>query len=125
MPHRICTATTKKGLPCRGPATSADGLRCLAHDPERSDQMKIAQAQGGSARSNANRAAKSLPDDLKDVAQMLLAAMRDVRDGKLDPKVASALASLSNAYRGIFEVGQVDAKLAEIDARLAAAEEAS
>lgn len=123
MAHRTCTATTKAGMPCRAPATSADGRLCLVHDPDRRDQLKIAQAQGGSARSNANRASRRLPDDLKDVGAMLLTAMRDVRDGKLDPRTASALASLSNAYRGIFETGTLDQKLADIDSRLAAAEE--
>ena len=84
--------------------------------------MRLGQAMGGSARSNANRASKALPDDLRDVGRMLLDAMQDVRDGKLDPRTASALASLSNAYRGIFETGTLDAKLAAINARLAAAE---
>jgi len=121
MTRRICTATTKAGNPCQAPATSPDGL-CLAHDPARSELMRLGQAMGGSARSNANRASKALPDDLRDVGRMLLDAMQDVRDGKLDPRTASALASLSNAYRGIFETGTLDAKLAAINARLAAAE---
>lgn len=122
MDDQHCQATTKDGKPCSARVRTGRPY-CAWHDPEIVAERAEWTRKGGEGRSNANRAAKALPDDLKDVGQMLLTAMRDVRDGKLDPKVASALASLSNAYRGIFEVGQVDAKLSEIDARLAAAEE--
>ena len=123
MPRQQCTSETKTGKQCRAPAV-ADGL-CLSHHPDYRDRLRLGQSRGGAARSNANRAARLLPDDLKGVGAMLLQAMRDVRDGSLDPKQASALASLANAYRGVFEVGTLDAKLADIDERLKAAESQS
>lgn len=122
MPRQQCTAKTKAGLPCRAPAV-ADGL-CLSHhhDPAMRAKMRLGQSRGGAARSNANRSARMLPDDLKDVGQMLLQAMRDVRDGSLDPKIAGALAALSNSYRAIYETGTLAAKLDSIDERLKQAE---
>lgn len=120
MPRQQCTATTKTGVRCRAPVT-ADGL-CLSHHPDMRDKMRLGQSRGGSARSNANRAARALPADLKGVGEMLLQAMRDVRDDKLAPNKAQALAALANSYRSVYETGAVAVKLDEIDARLKAAE---
>jgi hypothetical protein len=116
-----CQSTKRNGDPCGATAVLSSGF-CTAHDPAYREQRAAQSAKGGRHKSNAERAAKSLPEDLKDVGAMLLQAMHDVRDGRLDTKIASSLASLANAYRGIFEVGTIDAKLAEIEARLAAAE---
>jgi hypothetical protein len=53
---------------------------------------------------------------------MLLQAMGDVRDDKLAPNKAQALAALAKSYRSVYETGAVAVKLDEIDARLKAAE---
>lgn len=116
-----CKSTKRNGDPCRATALLPSGY-CLSHDPTYREQKSANSAKGGRHKSNRERAARNLPDDLRGVGERLLNAMQDLIDGKLDPKTATALASLANAYRGVFETGTLSAKLDSIDERLQAAE---
>jgi hypothetical protein len=116
-----CRATKRNGDPCRSTAVLASGF-CTAHDEAYRESRSEQSAKGGRHKSNRERAARNLPDDLRGVGERLLNAMQDLIDGKLDPKKATALASLANAYRGVFETGTLSAKLDAIDERLQAAE---
>lgn len=78
---------------------------------------RLAQAGGYGKRTEA-RARKAMPADLRDVGDLLLEAMRDVRAGSLTPATAHALAALSRAYVGVHEVAATDARLSQIEEML-------
>jgi hypothetical protein len=84
---------------------------CTSSHPAYRKQQTEHSRKGGASKANANRASARLLDELKDVGAIPSQAKGDVRDGKLDPKIAGALASLSNAYRGISGVGTIDERL--------------
>lgn len=120
MAQPRCTATTKAGQPCRMPAI-ADGL-CLNHHPAYRDRIKQARIRGGTGSSRANRAAKNLPSDLQWLIRRLEIVFDEVHRGDLKPAAGSTLASLAGAICKVYEIGELQAKLADIEKRLAEAE---
>lgn len=100
----------KTGEPCRGRAI-ADGL-CWAHQP----QAQQWRAKGGHERSNAARSVKALPERLRPVADVLSTAMTRTFRGDMDPRVATALASLAGAYVRVVTAGDFEARLAALEA---------
>jgi general stress protein YciG len=90
-----CKATTKQGEQCRAAATG--GGLCFFHaNPNKASEL--GRKGGMSNRHVANLAVDPLPamatiGDYKEVIARLIA---DVHAGKVDPKVASALAPLLN-----------------------------
>jgi hypothetical protein len=69
MNQRTLSATMKTGRPCSAPSITADGLY-VALALEHRDRLMLGQSCGGSARSNANCAAKALSDDSKNVIEV-------------------------------------------------------
>ncbi len=101
MPRRQCTAPTQAGPRCRADALPGEDL-CFTHSPRVKAERADARRRGGQAKSNAARAAKmwaavgrEIPDS--DLPALLKAAMLDVRAGKIEPAVATALATLAKA----------------------------
>ena len=111
-----CRATKRNGDPCRSTAVLASRF-CTAHDEAYREARSEQSAKGRRHKPNCERAARNLPDDLRGVGERLLYAMQDLIDGKLDPKTATALASLANAHQGVFEIGTLSAKLDAIAER--------
>ncbi len=101
MPRRQCTAPTQAGPRCRADALPGEDL-CFTHSPRVKVERADARRRGGQAKSNAARAAKmwaavgrEIPDE--NLPALLKAAMLDVRAGKIEPAVATALATLAKA----------------------------
>lgn len=98
---RQCTATTKTGDRCKGMALAGESL-CFAHSPSVANRRTASRRRGGQAKSNAARAAKvwaaigrEIPDD--DLPALLKAAIIDVRAGRIEPNVATSIATLAKA----------------------------
>lgn len=121
MTHRICTATTKSGQPCRAPAVTAAGL-CVSHAPEMRARVKEGQAKGGRRKATRERLSRAMPRDMAWLAERLSDAFDAVSTGRMEPKVGTALASIAGALVKTHEVGVLTAKLEEIDRRLKQAE---
>src|SRR5262249_19117049 len=113
-PYEYCRATRANGEPCRGRAL-ASGL-CFAHDPA----MNRNQSKGGRNRSNAARSYKHLPGHLRPVADILAGALHEVHTGALDPRAASAMASLASALVRVVTAGEYEDRLRAIEQSLAA-----
>ncbi len=84
--------------------------------------------KGGTQRSNAARARKSLLGDARDLAGVqatLLAAMAKVDAGAMDPGPANALANLARAIATIAERVDFEQRLAALERRAASVRDVS
>lgn len=82
-----CPAPTKTGNPCRG--RPGESGYCFAHDPATKDKREAARVKGGENSSHAARLEKLLPSRLRPTFDRLEAAMKEVHEGRLDPRQAN------------------------------------
>lgn len=121
---RQCTAITKVGIRCpNAPVAGFD--KCMAHEPALTERVAEGRYNGGKGKSNAARARKAIPADLRDVGDLLLQAIHDVKTGDLDVGKATAMASLTRAYVTVYEAGLVESRLKDIEARIEAKADAT
>jgi len=102
-----CTAPTKSGNPCRG--RPRESGFCFAHDPSTKDERNAARVKGGENSSRAARLEKLVPSRLSPTFDLLETAMKDVYAGRLDPRQASAMASLAGAMVKVIKAGEEEA----------------
>lgn len=117
-----CRATNRRGEPCGMPPTGGIGL-CFAHDPTQAAARAIARKRGGRERargSAATREAVSLrsADDVRQLIERAVADTLALENSALRNRTVGALVGV--ALRTI-EVGELEARLAAMEARLAAA----
>ncbi len=105
-----CSASTKTGKPCRG--RPAESGYCFAHDPAMKDKREAARVKGGENSSHAARLEKLLPSHLRPTFDRLEAAMKEVYEGSLDPRRATAMASVAGAMVKIIKAGEEEAPIA-------------
>ncbi len=120
MPRNRCTGTTRAGDPCRSFAV-ADGL-CQAHHPDRAEAHRAAVRKGGEARSAARRAARAWAStgeqiEPRDLPAILRACLLDVRLGKIEPSVASAIAALAKASVALSHDLELEARISALEAQ--------
>ena len=102
-----CPAPTKTGKPCHG--RPGESGYCFAHDPATKDKREAARVKGGENSSHATRLEKLLPSRLRPTFDRLEAAMKEVHEGRLDPRQATAMASLAGAMVKIIKAGEEEA----------------
>ena len=114
-----CRGTTRDGAPCAARPRPERGW-CAWHDPDLADRRDAWNRSGGRAKSNVVRAQKRLPQDLRDTLEALYRVMAAVEAGDMEPSRASAIAQVSRAIVAVFETATVEARIAEIEAKVAA-----
>ncbi len=102
-----CSAPTKTGKPCRG--RPAESGYCFAHDPATKDKREAARVKGGENSSHAARLEKLLPSRLRPTFDRLETAIKEVHEGRLDPRRATAMASVAGAMVKIIKAGEEEA----------------
>jgi hypothetical protein len=102
-----CPAPTKTGKPCHG--IPAESGYCFAHDPATKEKREAARVKGGENSSHAARLEKLLPSRLRPTFDRLEAAMKEVHEGRLDPRRATAMASVAGAMVKIIKAGEQEA----------------
>lgn len=112
-----CAATRADGSPCRAQSLP-DHTLCWAHSPEHQAKADEARRRGGVGRSNASRAAKYLPRELRGLASKLIDAIDEVHTGKLDHKRLTAMAAGASAVVKLYEVGELTIEVQEMRERL-------
>jgi hypothetical protein len=117
MERRRCIGTNKAGLPC-GAQPIRDELFCLKHHPDLINENAEWIRAGGKGKSNASRAAKRLPADLQDTLQTLYRALAALESGEMEPARASAMASICRAIVSVFEMGDAERRIQEIEQML-------
>ncbi len=116
-----CKATRCDGTPCRSPAESIgpDGF-CWAHSPTTREERQAARAKGGKGKASAARLDRLVPATLKPVLATLLDALDEVRgeDGQpptLSPQQAQAMAALARAAVAVYQVAEIEPRLAKLE----------
>ncbi len=114
---RLCTATKADGTACGSFAIPTYGT-CFYHTPELQEKAAANRIKGGTNHGNSSRAQRLIPGVLKDTQDLLVKALKAVHDGTMDPKIGTAMATISNALVRIHEVGELATRLADVEARL-------
>ncbi len=109
-----CTGQTVRGKPCSAQAWR-DGM-CRWHHPDLEVERGAWRERGGQNRSNAARASKRLPRELKDVQLALCRALAALEAGDLEPPRATAMAALGRAIVTVTEAGTLEARLVALEA---------
>lgn len=118
MESNVCQAVRVNGTACTARPMPGSAY-CLAHDPAHRERVAEGSRQGGRNRSAVARAARLIPPDLQSVKRRLLDALEEVHEGGLKPAQASAMAHLSGAIVKLHETGQLEARLADLERKLA------
>ena len=106
-----CVSARRDGAPCTAQAGTSG--YCIGHDPGALE----ARRKGGHATSRAERAGKLLPARLQPVVALLEDALGEVHRGELDPRAASAMASLAGALVRTVTAGELEERLRALEDR--------
>ena len=106
-----CASTRQDGAPCTAQAGTSG--YCIGHDSGAVE----ARRKGGHATSRAERAGKLLPARLQPMVSLLEDALGDVHRGELDPRAASAMASLAGALVRTITAGELEERLRALEDR--------
>jgi hypothetical protein len=111
-----CTAPKRDGSRCTTRIVG-DSSYCFAHDPTLAAKRAEANARGGRNKRRTRRLQRLLPETLKPVVVLLLDAIEEVHRGELAPAQASAIAALSSALVRVYSTGQLEERLAALEAQ--------
>jgi hypothetical protein len=103
---RLCLSKNKSGGPCQGKPL-ADGY-CFSHSPAVIEKRHAARIKGGQNSATAVRMEKLNPERLVSVYGALGEALADVRRGKLDPRIAVAMAGVARAMVGVITADELE-----------------
>lgn len=116
---QTCAAKTTAGKPCS--ATALPGGRyCLFHDPEHAERCAEGRRHGGVHRNQTRSCLDPDAPDVvihgaKDVCTLIVTTINDVRKGRIDPKIANTIGFLAGVAIKAFEVGELEARLNELE----------
>jgi len=91
------------------------GTLCYAHDPARSAERDQARRKGGTNSATRARLDRLLPATLRPMIGNLLDALDEVHAGTLDPKQATAMASLAGAITRAYGVGVLEERVLALE----------
>jgi len=106
-----CVSTRQDGAPCTAQAGTFGVLH--RHAPGAQESRR----KGGHATSGTERAGELLPARLQPVVSILEGALGEVHRGELDPRAASAMASLAGALVRAITAGELEERLRALEAR--------
>jgi len=109
-----CMGVRKDGSPCR--AAHLPGRRfCWAHDDDLSGKRQEAREKGGRNKRTEARLNKVMPASLKPILDLLMTSVSEVHQGSLDPRQASAMASLAGAIGRLYETAEIEQRLEALE----------
>ncbi len=109
-----CAGTRKDGTPCTA-KVMGPGDYCYAHDASRTAERDEARRKGGTGRATRARLDRLVPATLRPMIASLLGALDEVHRGDLDPKRASAMASLAGAIVRAYSVGILEERVQALE----------
>jgi len=113
-----CQAVKPDGSRCQAAALPGSGF-CFFHDPALAAERRAAQSAGGS---RIKTLAADAPDvkvaDCRDVVALISETINQVRKGQVDPRVANAVGYLANVLIKAVEQGELESRLAEVEAAI-------
>jgi len=114
MSRDTCQGTRGSGEPCRAWALPNSRF-CLWHDPAQEGKRQEAREKGGRNKRTEARLTKLMPASLKPVLEKLMTGLDEVYDGTLEPRQASAMASLAGAIGRLYEVAEMEERLLRLE----------
>ncbi len=115
---RLCTATTKKGLPCSCFAIR-DSEFCFSHDPALADVRKEARSKGGRARHgrklSGDAQAPVTIDNLGDVVKLIVQEINAVRSLEKSISRARCVGYLANILANIYQASELERRLEALE----------
>ena len=105
----LCKSARIDGQPCRAPAIK-DGF-CFSHSPDLAEKAKKARIAGGRNKAKAIRLRKLVPPRLLPVFDKLENALDEVHRGNLEPRIATAMASLAAAMVRVLTAGELEERV--------------
>jgi hypothetical protein len=118
-----CKHRRRNGQRCKAYACG-DGQFCFFHSPELTPERTKAQRAGGTTRGrqNAAIAMTEIPErqlrNTADVCELLSTTINEVRSGKVQPRIATAVGYLANILLGALEQGPLEDRLLALEAVL-------
>ena len=112
-----CSATNNDGGPCNAQGWR-DGL-CRWNHPALEAERAEGRRRGGSQSSNRARARKQYAGEvltLREVQGLLSKTLKDVIEGSVETGVATAAASVARAIAAVAQVGDLEERIAELEA---------
>jgi hypothetical protein len=119
-----CRATTLSGSPCSAQPVRGDGW-CYWHAPDLAAERDEARRRGGKGKSNAARAKKQLPAGVLtsgELQGLVGVTIKRVLTGATEPAIGNSIAALARAYIAVAEAGELEERLAELEARAGVAQ---
>ena len=113
-----CAGTKRYGDPCTATTVTASGF-CFAHDPDRAGERIEARRKGGQNRSNAARLGGLVPPRLLATFDTLEQLLGELHDGRVEPRVATAMAAVAGAMTRVLSVGELEQRLRDLEERTA------
>jgi hypothetical protein len=119
---KYCKEKTTTGAPCRAYAL-ADSAYCFAHDPQRRQERTQARRAGGYAR-HGRKLGKIAPAEpvtlgtIRDVCRLLETEVNCVLRLEISLSRAQTIARLAGAFVSAFQVGEIEQRLAALEAAL-------
>src|SRR2546428_11734384 len=101
-----CKAIKRNGQGCAG--RPGESGFCFAHDPSLESTRESARVKGGENSSRAVRLEKLMPRRLRPLFDLLEQAMKELYEGKLDPRRATAMASLAGVMVKVLHAGELE-----------------
>lgn len=111
-----CRGVRKDGQCCTA-KVMGPGDYCYAHDASRTAERDQARRKGGTGRATRARLDRLVPATLRPMIGSLLDALDEVHAGTLDPRQASAMASLAGAITKAYGVGILEERVQALEAQ--------
>lgn len=116
--RQLCQGTNQAGQPCGSYALASDF--CFAHDPAYKERRLAGAVKGGHNKSYAARARAAIPDELREVKDLLMEAIRKSARGALYAGRAAELSTLARAIVAVHEAGVGAVERADLQAEVEA-----
>ena len=113
-----CVGIRKDGSPCKGTPLAGRDV-CFVHAPELIERRRQGSIKGGANRSSRARARKQMADavmTITDIDGLLCRSLVMVSEGRMEPAIGNAVASLAKTVTGIRQAGELERRLSELEA---------
>lgn len=113
----LCNGIKQDGRRCTCPVVLASGF-CFAHDPARREDADAGRRAGGRGRSNAARLQKNISPRVSAICDKLEPLIDQLRKGEVDPRVATAMASVARTMVQLESSAGVEERLRALESQM-------
>ena len=115
-----CKAQTAGGAPCSAQPVRDDGF-CYWHSPATASERVEARRRGGQNRSTKARARKQIPVAMSadELAGWLSLLFTQVMAGRIEPRVATAAATVAKTLMDVRQASELEERLAALETQAA------